>query len=56
MNNDLTCCKATTIIKQEGRRGELLKPAIAWYITDVNVSAGPDGFGGLPGFNHTIGI
>lgn len=47
--NDLTCYKATTIIKQQGRRGELLKTAVAWYTTDINLSAGPDGFGGLPG-------
>jgi GLPGLI family protein len=47
--NNLTCYKATTIVKQQGRRGELLKPAVAWYTTDINLSAGPDGFGGLPG-------
>jgi len=47
--NDLTCYKATTIIKQQGRRGELLKPAVAWYTVDINLSSGPDGFGGLPG-------
>jgi len=46
--NDLTCYKATTIIKQQGRRRELLKTAVAWYTTDINISAGPDGFGGLP--------
>ncbi|MCB0461677.1 MAG: GLPGLI family protein [Flavobacteriaceae bacterium] len=47
--NNLTCHKATTIVKQQGRSGELLKPAVAWYSPDINLSAGPDGFGGLPG-------
>jgi GLPGLI family protein len=47
--NDLTCYKATTTLKLQGRRGELLRPVIAWYTTDINLSAGPDGFGGLPG-------
>jgi len=47
--NDLTCYKATTILKLEGRSGEILRPVVAWYTTDINLSAGPDGFGGLPG-------
>ena len=47
--NNLTCYKAKTIVKLQGRRGEILRPVVAWYTTDINVSAGPDGFGGLPG-------
>jgi len=47
--NDLTCYKATTILKLDGRSGEILRPVVAWYTTDINLSAGPDGFGGLPG-------
>ena len=47
--NDLTCYKATTVLKLQGRRGEILRPVLAWYTTDINLSAGPDGFGGLPG-------
>jgi len=47
--NDLTCYKATSILKLQGRSGDILRPVVAWYTTDINVSAGPDGFGGLPG-------
>ncbi|WP_179352973.1 GLPGLI family protein [Winogradskyella vidalii] len=49
MIDSLTCYKATTILKQQGRRGEILKPVIAWYTTDINLQVGPDGFSGLPG-------
>ena len=45
----LTCYKATTILKLQGRRGEILRPVTAWYTKEINISAGPDGFGGLPG-------
>jgi GLPGLI family protein len=45
----LTCYKATTTLKLQGRRGEILRPVVAWYTTDINLSIGPDGFGGLPG-------
>jgi len=44
-----TCYKATTVLKLQGRSGEILRPVTAWYTTDINPSAGPDGFGGLPG-------
>ena len=47
--NDLTCYKATTTLIEHGRSGELIRPVVAWYTTDINLSAGPDGFGGLPG-------
>lgn len=47
--NNLTCYKATTTLKLQGRKGEILRPVVAWYTTDINISAGPDGFGGLPG-------
>lgn len=45
----LTCYKATTTLKLQGRRGEILRPVTAWYTTDINLPIGPDGFGGLPG-------
>lgn len=47
--DNLTCYKATTTLKLQGRSGEILRPVIAWYTTDINLSIGPDGFGGLPG-------
>lgn len=52
--NDLTCYKATTniIITQTDRKGnnyQFEELVVAWYTTDICVSAGPDGFAGLPG-------
>lgn len=47
--NGLSCFKAKTTIVSEGRRGVIKQPIVAWYTTDINVSAGPDGFAGLPG-------
>lgn len=47
--NGLTCYKAITSVTVEGRSGVMEIPIIAWYTTDINISAGPDGFGGLPG-------
>lgn len=47
--NNFVCYKATTTLRLQGRRGEILRPVVAWYTPDVNISAGPDGFGGLPG-------
>ncbi|WP_296311562.1 GLPGLI family protein [Winogradskyella sp. UBA3174] len=47
--NNLNCYKAMTSVITEGSSGIKEVPIIAWYTTDVNVSAGPDGFGGLPG-------
>ncbi len=45
--DDLICYKATTSLKLQGRSGELIRPIIAWYTIDINLSVGPDGFGGL---------
>ncbi|WP_179352971.1 GLPGLI family protein [Winogradskyella vidalii] len=47
--NNLTCYKAITSITVEGRGGTEEIPITAWYTSDINISAGPDGFGGLPG-------
>lgn len=49
MIDSLTCYKATTTLKLQGRSGEILRPVTAWYISEINVPVGPDGFGGLPG-------
>ncbi len=47
--DSLTCFKATTTLKLQGRSGEILRPVTAWYTTDINLQIGPDGFSGLPG-------
>lgn len=47
--NGLTCYKATTKAVKEGRNGKIAETITAWYTIDINISAGPDGYGGLPG-------
>ena len=47
--NGLSCYKAKTTFIKEGRRGVMKIPIVAWYTIDINISAGPDGFAGLPG-------
>jgi GLPGLI family protein len=47
--NNLTCYKATTTVIREGRSGIKKVNITAWYTLDINIPAGPDGYGGLPG-------
>jgi GLPGLI family protein len=47
--NNLTCYKATTTLKLEGRSGEIIRSVTAWYTPSIGIQLGPDGFGGLPG-------
>jgi GLPGLI family protein len=47
--NGLSCYKAKTTIIKEGRSGVIEQAIVAWYAIDITVSAGPDGFAGLPG-------
>ncbi len=47
--NGISCYKAKITIIEEGRRGVMEKPYVAWYTPDIAISAGPDGFAGLPG-------
>lgn len=47
--NNLTCYKAKTVITKEGRNGKIQALITAWYTTDISISAGPDGYAGLPG-------
>ena len=47
--NGYPCYKANTLVKIQGRNGELKKEAEAWYCNDLPQSYGPLGFNGLPG-------
>lgn len=54
--NELTCYKATTKLHLKGRRGEIIRPVVAWFTNDINLLVGPDGFFGLPGLIIQIEI
>lgn len=43
------CYKATTIFVVNNSKGTFNHPVTAWYTTEIPVSFGPIGYGGLPG-------
>lgn len=43
------CYKAITKIKVKTRRSVFEREITAWFTEEIPISAGPDGFGGLPG-------